>query len=91
VAGELAVARGRAESHPPPSGHTADATHPARAERAQPTQPGNPGVEDKRGRPEQGSPQRESLPSRSREQTEQTPASTPAQAPRGDREHERDH
>lgn len=88
---ESAVAPGRAESHLPPGGYPAEATHPPQAERGKPPQPGNPGVEDKKGRPEQGAPQRESQPSRSREQTDRTPASAPAQAPRGDPEHERDH
>jgi hypothetical protein len=87
-----AVAPGRAEeSHPPPGGRAAEATHAPQAERGKPAQPGNPGVEDKKGRPEQGAPQRESQPSRSREQTDRTPASAPAQAPRGDPEHEHDH
>jgi hypothetical protein len=40
-----------------------------------------------RGKP----PQAESQPSRSREQTDRKPASAPAQAPKGDAEHERDH
>ena len=91
VAAESAVAPGRAQSQPPPGGHAADATHPPQAERGKPPQPGSPGIEDKKARPEQGAPQRESQPSHSREQTDRTPASAPAQAPRGDPEHERDH
>lgn len=76
----------------PPVVESSEATHPPpQAERGKPPQPGNPGVEDKKGRPEQGAPQRESQPSRSREQTDRTPASAPVQAPRGDPEHERDH
>jgi hypothetical protein len=94
VAVENAVAPGRAESHPPSGGYPAEATHPPQAERAErgkPPQSGNPGGQDKERRPEPGAPQRESQPPRSREQTDRTPASAPAQAPRGDPEHERDH
>jgi hypothetical protein len=85
VAVESAAAPGRAESqaaHPPQA---------ERAERGKPPQSGNPGGQDKERRPEPGAPQRESQPPRSREQTDRTPASAPAQAPRGDPEHERDH
>jgi hypothetical protein len=88
VAGERAVARGRAESHSPPSGRATDAAHPPQAERAPPS---NPRIEDKKGRPEQGAPQRESQPLQSRQQTDRQPAKAPAQAPRGDSERERDH
>ncbi len=91
VAGESAVAPRRADSHPPPGDHAAEATHPPQAERGKPPQSGNSGVEDKRGRAEPVAPQRESQSSRSREQTDRPPASAPAQAPRGDAEHERDH
>jgi hypothetical protein len=91
VAPARADAPARAESQPPPRGHAADATHPPQAERGKPPQPGNPGAEDRRGRPEPAAPQRESQPSHSREQTDRTPASAPTQAPRGDPEHERDH
>jgi hypothetical protein len=92
VAVASAVAPGRAEeSHPPPGSHAAEATHPPQAERGKPPQPGSPGVEDRKGRPEPAAPQRESQPPRSREQTDRTPASAPAQAPKGDPEHERDH
>ena len=95
VAGESAVPRRRVESPPSPGGHTGDATHP-RTEREPPPQPGNPGVEDRKARPEQGSPQQgspqhESQPAHAREPTDRPPANAPAQAPRGDSEHERDH
>jgi hypothetical protein len=91
--GERAVARGRAESPPSPSGPAVDARHSPQTpqtERRTPP-PGNPGVEDEKARPEQASPQRESQPSHSREPTDRPPASVPAQPPRGDPEHERDH
>jgi hypothetical protein len=97
VAVESAVAPGRAESRPPPGAYPAEAPHPPQAERApqaergKPPQPASPGIEDKKGRPEPVATQRESQPSRSREQTDRAPASAPAQAPRGDPEHERDH
>jgi hypothetical protein len=48
VAGKSAVARRRAESHPPPGGPATDATHPPGAQQGQPPQPGNGGVADKR-------------------------------------------
>ena len=48
VAGERAVARRRAESHPPPGAPATDATHPPGAQQEPPPQPGDPGVEDKR-------------------------------------------
>jgi len=90
VAAESAVTAGRAESHPPPRGHATDATQPPpQAERGKSPQPGNPGVEDRAGRPEQRAPQRESQPSHSREQTDRPPANAQAQT-RGDPEHERD-
>jgi hypothetical protein len=98
VAGASAVPPGRAEeSHPPPGSHAADAARPPQAERApqaergKPPQPGSPGVEDRTGRPEPAAPQRESQPPRSREQTDRPPASAPAQGPKADPEHERDH
>jgi hypothetical protein len=90
VAGESAVARRRVESPPPAGGRTADASHP-RAEREQPRQPGNPGVEDKKARPEQGSPPRESQPAHSRETTDRPPANASAQPAKAEPEHERDH
>jgi len=47
--GQSAVARRPAQSQLPPGGPVTDATHPPGAQQGQPLQPGNRGVEDKRG------------------------------------------
>jgi hypothetical protein len=49
VPAESAVAGRRAESHPPPGGPPTDATHPPGTQQGQPPQPGDRGVEDRRG------------------------------------------
>jgi hypothetical protein len=87
---EGAVAPGRAESRTP-GGQGADATHRRQSEGERPPQPGNPGVEHGKERPEQGAPQRESQTSHSRERTDKPSASVPAPEPRRDPGHDRDH
>jgi len=86
---EGAVAAGRPGSRSPLGGRGVDETRRAQVERGAAPQPPNPGVVRDR-RPEQGSPPHESQPSREW-QTGRPPPNAPAQEPRRNPEHDRDH